>query len=291
VAKENEASDRSTGILYLVATPIGNLGDFSRRAQEVLQAADFIACEDTRHSRPLLERYGIAKPLIALHEHNEDAAAERLLRRVENGETMALISDAGVPLVSDPGFPLVRLARARGVRVTPIPGPCALITALSASGLPTDRFAFEGFPPRGGSARRALLQSLLDDARTLIFYESSHRVLDFVRDIAAVFPAERPAAIARELTKLHETIVLTTAGAAPALLEADPNMQKGEFVVLLQGAPPEKDREALNAEQTRVLRLLLEECSVKTAAALTAKIAGARKDIAYRTALAWAEKR
>lgn len=290
MAKENEASERSTGILYLVATPIGNLGDFSRRAQEVLQAADFIACEDTRHSRPLLERYDIAKPLVALHEHNEDAVAERLLARIEGGESMALISDAGVPLISDPGFPLVRLARARGIRVTPIPGPCALIAALSASGLPTDRFVFEGFPPRGGHARRALLQDLLNEERTLIFYESSHRALDFVRDIAAVFPAERPVCIARELTKLHETVVLTTAGAAPALLEADPNMQKGEFVVLLQGASPERDNESLNAEQTRVLRLLLEECSVKTAAALTAKIAGARKEVAYRAALAWTER-
>jgi 16S rRNA (cytidine1402-2'-O)-methyltransferase len=285
-----KALDKQQGILYIVATPIGNLADFSPRAQAVLQAVDFIACEDTRHSRALLERYAILKPLLALHEHNEDAVAARLLARVEQGESMALISDAGVPLVNDPGFPLVREAYQRGLRVTPIPGPCALIAALSACGLPTDRFSFEGFPPRTGQARRGLLQSLLDDPRTLIFYESSHRILEFIRDIAQVFPAERPLAIARELTKLHEAIVLTQAGAAPALLEADANMQRGEFVVLLQGAPCKRKHDALNAEQTRVLALLLEECSVKTAAALTAKITGARKDLAYQAALALSGK-
>ncbi len=278
------------GILYLVATPIGNLADFSFRAVEILQEVDFIACEDTRHSRPLLERYGIGKPLIALHEHNEDVAASRLLARVEKGESMALISDAGTPLINDPGYPLVREAAERGLRVIPIPGACALIAALSASALPTDRFSFEGFAPRTGAARRAILESLVDDSRTLIFYESSHRVLAFIRDIARVFPAERRIVIARELTKLHETIIRATVAEAPALIESDPYMEKGEFVVLMEGAPVRGGRDEMTPEQVRVLKLLLEECSVKTAVSLTCKITGARKEVAYREALCLAAK-
>ena len=282
--------DKPKGILYLVATPIGNLADFSFRAVAVLQGVDFIACEDTRHSRPLLERYGINKPLSALHEHNEDAASARLLDRLERGESMALVSDAGTPLINDPGFPMVRLAVERGLAVVPVPGACALVAALSASGLAADRFAFEGFPPRSGPARRTLLEGLLDDARTLIFYESSHRVAEFVNDIARVFPGERRIVIARELTKLHETIVRCRVEEASALIAADPYMEKGEFVVLLQGAATGRGGDALTHEQARVLKLLLEECSVKSAAALTAKITGARKDLAYQAALRWAEK-
>ncbi len=279
------------GILYLVATPIGNQADFSFRAVAVLQGVDFIACEDTRHSRPLLERYGIIKPLTALHEHNEDTASSKLLDRLEQGESMALISDAGTPLINDPGFPLVRLATERGLRVVPVPGACALVAALSASGLPAARFAFEGFPPRTSSARRALLESLADDARTLIFYESSHRVLDFLKDIAQVFPPQRQVVVARELTKLHETILRCKVSAAVSYVEADPNMEKGEFVVLLEGASAQKTKEELTSEQGRVLALLLEECSVKTAAALTAKITGARKELAYQAALRMADKK
>ncbi len=278
------------GILYLVATPIGNLADFSARAVETLQGVDVIACEDTRHSRPLLERYGIDKPLTALHEHNEDAIASRLLDRVEAGESLALISDAGTPLINDPGFPLVRQAVERGLRVIPIPGACALIAALSASALPTDRFAFEGFAPRTASARRALLESRVDDSRTLIFYESSHRVLAFIRDIAKVFPAERRIVIARELTKLHETIVRATVAEAPALIENDPYMEKGEFVVLLEGAPVRAGIDEMSPEQIRVLKALLEECSVKTAVSLTCKITGTRKELVYREALKLADK-
>lgn len=283
--------DKAKGILYLVATPIGNLADFSFRAVAVLQAVDFIACEDTRHSRALLERYGIGKPLAALHEHNEDAASARLVERLAQGESMALISDAGTPLINDPGFPLVRLALARGLQVVPVPGACALVAALSASGLPADRFAFEGFPPRTAPARRALLESLADDPRTLVFYESSHRVAEFVKDIARVFPGERRLVIARELTKLHETLLRCEVAQAQDLIESDPYMQKGEFVVLLQGAPAARGGEALTAEQERVLKLLLEECSVKTAAALAAKITGARKELAYQAALRLAEKK
>jgi len=285
VIEEDKVADSERGILYLVATPIGNLGDFSARAVETLRKVDLIAAEDTRHSRALLEHYGIAKPLVALHEHNEEAGTLRLIDRLANGESVALISDAGTPLINDPGFPLVRLARERGIRVTPIPGPCALIAALSASGLPSDRFAFEGFPPRTASARRSHLETLLEDPRTLIFYEASHRVLEFMRDIATIFPAQRRIVIARELTKLYETIVQTSAREAVGLIEADPNMRKGEFVILVQGATAAKPQDQLTHEQSRVLKLLLEECSVKTAAALTAKITGARRDAAYQAAL------
>lgn len=278
------------GILYLVATPIGNLADFSFRAVEVLQGVDFIACEDTRHSRPLLERYGISKPLVALHEHNEDTASAKLLDRLGEGGAMALVSDAGTPLINDPGFPLVRQAIERGLAVVPVPGACALVAALSASGLATDRFAFEGFPPRTAKARRALLESLAEDPRTLVFYESSHRVLEFVRDIACAFPAGRQLVIARELTKLHETILRCEAAQAPALIEGDPYMERGEFVVLLQGAPTQRE-EGLSAEQMRVLKLLLQECSLKSAVALLVKIAGARKELAYQEALRLMEKK
>lgn len=273
------------GILYLVATPIGNLGDFSFRGLEVLKTVDFIACEDTRHSRPLFDRFGIDKPLLSVHEHNEDNVARQLIERLIKGQSMALVSDAGTPLINDPGFPLVREALQQEITVVPIPGACALIAALSASGLSTDRFSFEGFPPRSGTARRSCLQSLLEESRTLVFYESSHRILDFVRDIAQVFPAERPLAVAREVTKLHETFLRCSVGEAVARMESDPYMEKGEFVVLLQGAPAQEKSEGLDAEQKRVLQLLLEECTLKTAVSLTVKITGAKKDRVYQTAL------
>lgn len=277
--------DKEPGILYVVATPIGNLADMSQRAVDILKKADLIACEDTRHSRPLLDHYGIGRPLTAFHEHNEDAAAGKLVDRLLRGESVALISDAGTPLINDPGYPLVRSARAAGIRVMPIPGPCALIAALSASGLPSDRFAFEGFPPRKPSARKALFGSLRDEPRTVIFYESSHRVEDTLTDMAATFPPERRLVIARELTKLYETIVDTTVGEAPGLLERDPDMRRGEFVILLEGAPPLPETAGLAPEQERVLKLLLEECSLKTAVGLAVKLTGARRELLYRAAL------
>jgi 16S rRNA (cytidine1402-2'-O)-methyltransferase len=279
-------AESGRGILYLVATPIGNLADMGHRAVEILKKADVIACEDTRHSRPLLDHYGIGRPLLAFHEHNEDAAAAKLVERLLKGEAVALISDAGTPLINDPGFPLVRLAREAGIRVVPIPGPCALIAALCTSGLPSDRFAFEGFPPRKSSARKALFETLRDEPRTLIFYESSHRVEETLKDMAAVFPSERRLVVARELTKVYETIAATTVGKAPGLLERDPGMRRGEFVILLEGAPPPAPETAgLAPEQERVLKLLLEECSVKTAVGLAVKITGARREELYRAAL------
>lgn len=274
------------GILYLVATPIGNLADLSFRAVDVLKAVDLIACEDTRHSRSLLEHYGIARPLVALHQYNEDLAAARLLERLRRGETVALVADAGTPVISDPGFPLVRLVREAGLKVVPIPGPCALVAALSASGLPVGRFAFEGFPPRKAAARRTFFESLRDEPRTLIFYESAHRVQDTLHDLAATFPLERRLVIARELTKRYETFVSTTVGEAPLLLEREPNLRRGEFVLLLEGAPPIAETGELSAEQTRILGQLLEECSLKTAVSLAVRLTGARRDRVYRAALA-----
>jgi len=273
------------GILYLVATPIGNLADVSFRAIETLKQADWIACEDTRHSLPLLHHYGIDRPLLTLHEHNETACLDSMLGRLQAGEAIALISDAGTPLINDPGFPLVRAAIAAGIRVIPIPGPCALMTALSASGLPTHRFSFEGFPPRKSTARVSLLASLKNETRTLIFYESSHRVRDFLGDLAGIFPGERPVVIARELTKRFETLARTTVGEAPALVDSNPDMQKGEFVIVVAGQPEGGPDETRTREMQRILGLLLAECSLKSAVHLTVQITGAGRDEVYREAL------
>lgn len=275
----------AAGVLYLVATPIGNLSDVSFRALEVLKSVDAIACEDTRHSRPLLDHYGIDRPLIALHEYNEDSRSARLAERLLAGDSIALVSDAGTPLINDPGYPLVRAARVAGIRVSPVPGPCALIAALSASGLPSHRFAYEGFPPRKSSARKSFFAALKDDARTLIFYESSHRVLETLRDLASVFPAGRRLVLARELTKRYETLVDTTVGGAEALLAAAAEMRLGEFVVLVEGAPSTAATAVLTPQQARILGILLRDHPLKTAVALTVEISGARRELVYREAL------
>ena len=282
---EEEKDVDSAGILYLVATPIGNLKDLSQRALDTLRSVDFIAAEDTRHSGRLLVHFGINKPLVSLHEHNEDAAFEALLDRIDSGQSAALVSDAGTPLISDPGYPLVRSAVARGIRVSPVPGPCALVAALSASGLPTDRFRFEGFPPRNSAARRKLLESLTAERATLVFYESSHRITDFCADIEVVFPGDRPVTLARELTKLHETITQITAAQLTAHLREAPYADKGEFVVMIAGSREEADRHPLSDDQIHVLKLLLEECSVRTAVTLACRITGARRDLVYPKAL------
>ncbi len=272
------------GILYVVATPIGNRGDLSPRAREVLEAVGLIAAEDTRHSGPLLRDLGIRTPLRALHEHNERQMTEGLLRRLEAGESIALISDAGTPLISDPGFPLVRECHRRGVRVSPVPGPSAAICALSAAGLPSDRFLFEGFPPRGGSARRERFSRLQREGATLIFYESSHRIESSLEDMAHCFGADRPAVLARELTKRHETIRLAPLGELLGLVRADPNQRRGEFVVLVAGAPPAAPG-AISPEAERVLGILLQELPVKQAAAIAARITGEKKNPLYQRAL------
>lgn len=275
---------RGPGILYLVATPIGNLDDIGLRAIETLRTVDLIAAEDTRHAAPLLIHHGIGTPLVSLHEHNEARASEELLGRLLTGASLAVISDAGTPLISDPGLPLVRKARAQGIRTVPIPGPCAAIAALSASGLAVDRFAFEGFPPRTTARRRRLFDGLRHDPRTLIFYESSHRVRATVQDMASIFEPTRRLVVARELTKVYETIVEVRLAEADRLF-VDPNMLKGEFVLLIEGAPEEQPQQALTSEQEHMLQVLLTECSAKTACSLAARISGGRRETFYRRAL------
>lgn len=276
------------GTLYIVATPIGNLGDMSARAIATLQQVDLIAAEDTRHSGPLLQHFGITTPCSACHDHNEREIAAGLVARIIAGESVALISDAGTPLISDPGYHLVRTAREAGVSVVPVPGASALIAALSVSGLPSDRFCFEGFLPAKSSARRQKLQTLADESGTLIFYESTHRIEECLADMAAVFGPERYVVIAREITKRFETVHGDTLEGLIAWIAADVNQTRGEFVVMVHGAAaPEAG--IIDAEAERVLRLLLEELPVKQAAALAARIAGVKKNALYQFALGVAE--
>lgn len=274
----------TAGKLYIVATPIGNLGDISFRAVEILKQCDRIAAEDTRQTRRLLAHYAINRPLMALHEHNEAAAGEEVLRRLREGENIALVSDAGTPLVSDPGYRLVHRCVIEGLIVVPLPGACALIAALSASAMAVDRFTFVGFPPRGREARRTWLESLREIEGTLIFYESCHRIIDCLEDVAGVFPAGRECAIARELTKVHESILKTEVGAIGQLIREQPYLDRGELVVLLQGATRGSGAE-LDPEHRRLLQILLQECSVKTSAVLAARITGVSRKQLYNAAL------
>lgn len=265
--------------LYVVATPIGNLGDLSPRAQEVLRSVAAICAEDTRHTGQLLSHFGISKPLVALHDHNEEAMAERVVARLLGGESLAVVSDAGTPLVSDPGFRLVRAARAAGVKVSPIPGACAAIAALSVAGLPSDRFLFEGFLPAKGAARRERLNKLAAETGTLVFYESSHRIAESLADMVAAFGGERPAVVARELTKLFETVLDGSLEQLLAKVLADDNQRKGEFVVMVQGAGD--DEEAKIAEGRRLYAKLNEHLPPSTAAKLAAELSGAPRKALY----------
>jgi 16S rRNA (cytidine1402-2'-O)-methyltransferase len=270
----------AAGKLWVVATPIGNLDDLSPRAQQALRDADLIACEDTRHSAALLKHCAIATRTFALHEHNEREATQNLVRRMLDGVTIALISDAGTPLISDPGFHLVRAARAAGIVVSPLPGPCAAIVALSVAGLPSDRFVFEGFLPAKSAARRARLQALLPETRTLIFYESSHRIVESLADMRQVFGVARMAVLARELTKLFETVLDGTLEDLCARVAADANQQRGEFVVLIAGADEDADAARL-AEGRRVFELLRSELPPSRAAKVAAEITGAPRKALY----------
>jgi 16S rRNA (cytidine1402-2'-O)-methyltransferase len=272
-------SSTTPGCLWVVATPIGHRDDFSARAVETLRSVAVIAAEDTRHSRPLLQHYNIGTPLIALHEHNEREAVDAVVRRLLGGESVALISDAGTPLVSDPGFRLVRAARAAGIRCAPVPGACAAIAALSVAGLPSDRFAFEGFLPPKSAARRARLQALAGEPRTLIFYESSHRVAESLADMRDVFGGEREAVLARELTKLFETVIGEPLDELAARVAADPDQQRGECVLLVAGRGEEAD--AKLAEGQRVFAILREELPPAKAAKLAAAISGAPRKALY----------
>lgn len=278
------------GKLYVVATPIGNLADISFRAVDILKQVDLIAAEDTRHVRMLLQHYGISNKLVSLHQHNEDKASAGLLEKLRESLSIALVSDAGTPLLSDPGMPLVKMVKEAGLDVVPVPGACALIAALSASGLPVTQFTFEGFLPRTSSARKAFFSERLSYPTTWVFYESSHRVLASLQDMSEVLPLDRQIVIARELTKLHETIVKTSLGEALRLVEQDENMRKGEFVIIVEGAAVDKSEQAVTPEQEKVLRALLRECSIKTAAALAAEITGARKKQLYQLALELAKE-
>ncbi len=273
------------GTLYVVATPIGNLDDISARMLKTLQNVALIAAEDTRHSARLMQHFGINTPLIACHDHNERDQGLRLVERLLAGESIALISDAGTPLISDPGFHLVRAARAAGVPVVPVPGPCALVAALSAAGLPSDRFVFEGFLPARSSGRRQQLEALREEPRTLIFYEAPHRLLESLCDMQTVFGDERVVVLARELTKTFETIKGAPLADLCAWVEADSNQQRGECVLLVEGWSAPEGEESLSTEVLRILQLLLAELPLKRAAALAAEITGVRKNLLYQEAL------
>ncbi len=279
------ASKSTVGTLYVVATPIGNLDDMSARALKVLADVALIAAEDTRHSIRLLQHFGIDTPLAACHEHNERDEGGRFLTKLLAGENVALVSDAGTPLISDPGYHLVRQARAAGVNVVPVPGACALIAALSAAGLPSDRFIFEGFLPAKAVGRRARLELIKEESRTLIFYEAPHRILECLQDMEQVFGAERPALLARELTKTFETLKGLPLAQLREFVESDSNQQRGECVVLVAGWTAPEEEGAVSSEAMRILDLLLEEMPLKRAAALAAQITGERKNVLYQVAL------
>jgi 16S rRNA (cytidine1402-2'-O)-methyltransferase len=267
------------GTLYVVATPIGNLGDLGARAREVLAAVDAICAEDTRHTRQMLVALGIERPLLALHEHNEGEIAWKLVERLRGGECLALVSDAGTPLVSDPGYRLVREVRAAGLAVSPIPGACAAIAALSVAGIPSDRFCFEGFLPAKASARRERLAALARETRTLVFYESSHRIEESLADLVAAFGADREAVLARELTKLFETVLGDTLESIAAKVAADDNQRKGEFVLVVRGC--EDDTAARLLEGQRLYAKLAEHLKPSVAAKLAADISGAPRKGLY----------
>ncbi len=272
------------GTLYVVATPIGNLGDITLRALEVLKAVDAIAAEDTRHSSGLLSHFGISKKLIAVHEHNEQQSAEKLLAQLKNGENIALVTDAGTPGISDPGAVVVGLVRKAGVKVVPIPGVSAVIAALSASGIVQNGFYFHGFLPASGAARRKVLESLKPQLVTLVFYEAPHRIIESVEDIEKVLGGDRQVTFARELTKTFETIYTCSTDQARAWLQADVNQQRGEFVLLVEAAPAVEMQE-INEETQRVLKCLMTELPLKQAVALATEITREKKNTLYEFAL------
>ncbi len=269
--------------LFVVATPIGHLDDISYRAIEVLKSVSLIAAEDTRTSMQLLKHFNIPTPLTACHDHNESNKIDQLIQRLLNGENMAMISDAGTPLISDPGFKFVRAAQEHNIRVIPVPGACAAIAALSAVGLPSDRFSFEGFLPSKQSQRLLNLEKLKDETQTMIFYEAPHRILECVKDMANVFGADRPVGFAREITKTFETIRKMVLGELIEFIAKDANQQKGEIVLVVGGATVEKDMDQEKLD--KLLLRLLQDLSVKAASQLAADLTGIKKKVAYQRAL------
>ncbi len=274
----------SSGILYIVATPIGNLQDITQRALDVFAQVDLIAAEDTRHSGLLLSHYGIKKPFFALHDHNEQQKAALLVEKLQQGVHIALISDAGTPLISDPGFHVVRQCRQAGIRVVPLPGACAAITALCASGIASDRFCFEGFLPAKSKARRDKLQNLAEEPRTLIFYESTHRILETLEDVESVFGGERYVVLAREITKTWETISGDTVSRLRQWLGEDPNRTKGEMVLIIEGKPKSENIE-FDGQALKALQLISRELPLKKAAAIVAELYGYKKNALYQYGL------
>jgi 16S rRNA (cytidine1402-2'-O)-methyltransferase len=276
-------SEHLPACLYIVATPIGNLADMTERAIQVLNDVSVIAAEDTRHSGLLLQHYSIKKTMLSLHQHNEQQRSETLLAKLQQGESVALISDAGTPLISDPGYRLVSLIREHGIQVVPVPGSCALIAALSASGLASDRFCFEGFLPAKKSTRIQMLESLITESRTMIFYESPRRLVSTLSDLIDVFGEDRQACIARELTKLHETINTQSLAELLEWVENDAQQQKGECVLLLAGV--EQTNTTDQAEIERVMSILIAEMPSKQAAKVGAQLLNINKNAAYDVAL------
>ena len=276
---------KQQGTLYVVATPIGNLGDITLRAIETLKLVDAIAAEDTRHTSGLLSHFGISKKLIAVHEHNEQQSAEKLVLALKNGDNIALVTDAGTPAVSDPGAIVVKIAREAGIKVVPIPGVSAVVTALSASGITQNGFYFHGFLPASGAARRKILEQLKSQTVTIVLYEAPHRIIESVEDIAKVLGENRRVTFCRELTKTFETIYTCPASCASAWLQADANQQRGEFVLLIEAAPF-VEAEEISEEAQRVLKCLLAELPLKQAVALATDITNLKKNDLYEFALA-----
>jgi 16S rRNA (cytidine1402-2'-O)-methyltransferase len=271
------------GRLLLIPTPIGNMGDWSDRARQMVAEADWVAAEDTRRTGQLLAHFGIRKRLVALHEHNEDMRAREVVNSCLAGDTVALMSDAGTPLISDPGFVTVRLAHKEGVRVVPVPGPCSAIVALSASGLPSDRFAFEGFLPAKKGPREAKLQMLRREPRTLIFFESTHRIEATLQALAEIFGPDRMLCIGKELTKTFETIWLGVASEALSWLHEDPARSLGEFVLVVEGC--REVGQQMLMEPEHLLRHLLSALPPSKAAQLVAELGGGKKRDLYQLAL------
>lgn len=269
--------------LYVVATPIGNLADMSSRAVQVLEEADIIAAEDTRHSARLMSHFEISTNMVAIHDHNERQRSDMMVEKLQQGQSIALVSDAGTPLISDPGYHLVKAVRAAGFKVIPVPGACAMVAALSVSGLPTDRFIFEGFLPAKAGGRQQRLKALSEDSRTQVFYESPHRIQASLKDMLDML-GDRQAVIARELTKTFETIKDGSLSELIEFVASDSNQQKGEFVVLVMGAPEQETNE-IDGEVARILSVLLKELPKKQAAALASEITGIKKNALYKYAL------
>ncbi len=279
-------TDNNTGILYIVATPIGNLADMTQRGLDTLHQVDYIAAEDTRHSARLMGHFNITTPLIAYHDHSDVKRLHKISQYLHNGQSIALISDAGTPLISDPGYQLVKVLREQGIQIVPVPGACALIAALSAAGLPTDKFTYEGFLPAKAQARQRALALLVQEERTMVFYESTHRIVDSLKAMMEAFGSERSAAMGRELTKTYETIYSASLANIYEKVISDPNQQRGEFVVVVGGY--EKSKVGISLDDKSVIatmNILLEELPIKQASVIGAKLTGLNKRDLYQWAL------